>query len=72
MKKKINKKEEKENQVIENNIKINIDLNDLKAKPEKKKKRRVKKKKPLNPEDLLKNQVLIVSLQRLCIIVMRY
>ena len=55
MKKKINKKEEKENQVIENNIKINIDLNDLKAKPEKKKKRRVKKKKPLNPEDLLKS-----------------
>ena len=32
------KNDEKENQLIENNIKINIDLGDLKPKPEKKRK----------------------------------
>ena len=42
-KKSILKKDENENQLIENNIKINIDLGDLKPKPEKKKKR-VKKR----------------------------
>lgn len=50
-KKIISKTEDNEGQVIENNIKINIDLNDLKTKPEKKKKR-VYKKKPINPDDL--------------------
>ena len=43
-KKSILKKDENENQHIENNIKINIDLGDLKMKPEKKKKMAIKMK----------------------------
>jgi len=49
--KKTIKKDDNDNQVIENNIKINIDLNDLK-KPEKKKKRKPRKKKVESNETL--------------------
>jgi hypothetical protein len=41
------KKDDMDNQVIENNIKINIDMKDLEAlKPEKKKKQNKRSKKP--------------------------
>ena len=43
-KKIIKQKDDKDNQIIENNIKINIDLNDLNKKPEKKKRKKVVKK----------------------------
>jgi len=54
-KKTIKQKDDKDNQIIENNIKINIDLNDLNKKPEKKKRKRAVKKKLVNPEDFLKS-----------------